>query len=212
MNLVIGFGKPLLSPTPFEALAQGCAFLNPLLPGRKHTRTQNDALLGVGEPYVYEYDNRSPQEQQQEQQQETDGSNGSAKNVVSIVPGLLQQVERALQQSVQRQRRGGFVPPYASTCELRKLLCQNLILDNSTCEAANRTMTEDAGGSNSDNGHPEESQMPSKLCLNTCGKRPGLREARYQDDLAIIQKLHRQGNLSRLMELASIVEPYPEDQ
>ena len=64
MAFVVGTGSPTLSPTPLEALAQGAAFLNPLVHGSLesedgHYQHQHLAQT-TGPPYSYKYDRRAP--------------------------------------------------------------------------------------------------------------------------------------------------------
>ena len=64
MAFVVGTGAPFLSPTPLEALAQGAAFLNPLVNGSLesedgHYQHQHLAKT-TGPPYSYKYDRRAP--------------------------------------------------------------------------------------------------------------------------------------------------------
>ena len=57
---VLGLGDPVIGPTPVEALAAGCAYLNPVYPAprqlgqnaRVKLRTQHDPLAAVGPPAV----------------------------------------------------------------------------------------------------------------------------------------------------------------
>ena len=57
---VLGLGDPVLGPTPIEALAAGCVYLNPVYPAprqlgqnaRVKLRTQHDALAAIGPPAV----------------------------------------------------------------------------------------------------------------------------------------------------------------
>ena len=113
MDIVIGFGKPKASPTPFEAVANGAVFLNPLFPG-KHNKSQNEGLRAlVGEPHVYHYHlSHQPNE---------------------TVHNLLQAVHAALEHPPPRPGQG-YIPPHYSVCTLRKYVCQVLIEDNTPCE------------------------------------------------------------------------------
>ena len=55
---VIGFGGPVDSPTPIEALYNGAAFLNPFLDRTLNGIRRNSmhhALVKIGPPYVYNY-------------------------------------------------------------------------------------------------------------------------------------------------------------
>ena len=55
---MLGLGKPLDSPSPLEGLANGVAFLNPILRDDMEAMpsigaTQNNAMAALGMPYVY---------------------------------------------------------------------------------------------------------------------------------------------------------------
>jgi hypothetical protein len=66
VSMVVGFGKPLSSPTPYEALANGAAFLHPIPPETKSRsqfastfvvkKIQHRPLMHLGMPYIYNYE------------------------------------------------------------------------------------------------------------------------------------------------------------
>ena len=69
MSFLLGFGDPIVSPSPLEALAAGAAFVQPATlhksenwkncqsrPGVVDLSSQHSALATLGQPYVYNYD------------------------------------------------------------------------------------------------------------------------------------------------------------
>ena len=108
MAFVVGFGLPLDSPTPVEAIANGAAFLNPLLdkylPER---RLQHRPLGSLGPPYVYTVD-------------------------LSNASSLLRAAHMATQ-----HRFAGFVPFEHRLETAVAAVCANLVQHDALCTCSN---------------------------------------------------------------------------
>jgi len=106
MSAVIGLGEPRESPTPYEALANGAAFLNAI---NGNGIAQSSILQHLGKPYVFNY-NRS------------EDVDVHAENIVKAV-------EEAMKHSF-----SSFIPYENKYESVVSQLCSNLIEDDALCE------------------------------------------------------------------------------
>jgi len=116
MSFVLGFGFPLDSPTPYEALANGAAYLNPVFNNATGT-TQHRVLVKLGPPYVYNYNF-------------VDG------NDQETTHNILQAAEAAYQ-----NRFVSLILPQQQLSNVIRQVCRNLIESNDICEDAAASVT-----------------------------------------------------------------------
>ena len=107
VSVVIGYGNPRDSPTPFEGLANGAAFLNPVSVSGIYT--QHKILRTLGAPYVYNYV-RSP-------------------SAAITLKNILKLAEIALLHPF-----GSYIPFHYRFHVAREQVCANLIEADSLCE------------------------------------------------------------------------------
>jgi len=132
VTVVIGFGMPLSSPTPYEALANGAAFLHPITVENKKLKAtrvcntttsidvdclikkhdgvaQHPHLMRLGEPYVYNY------LKVQGNPKVTDDN-------------ILQAAKKAIS-----NRFTHYIPPEHSLANVKRNVCENIIEQDRPC-------------------------------------------------------------------------------
>lgn len=110
MAFVAGFGDPADSPSAYEGMANGAAFLNPV--DAASGRAQHGPLKTLGAPYVYNY-RRVPKD-----------ANETARNLVEVA-------ERA-----HANRFSSFVPQEHTLAGVMGQVCSNLIESDQVCLCA----------------------------------------------------------------------------
>jgi hypothetical protein len=134
MHVLIGFGTPYDSPTPFDGISHGVSFLNPTR-GDHHSQHQPLRTMMLGPPYVYNYEYLD-------------------QDMVQTNQNLLQALQLALQDRAQQQispkppntplevpRLSGYIPPEYRMEYLKRHVCQELIEEDRLCSSHTPCLT-----------------------------------------------------------------------